>query len=750
MTESSSMLSDWVLPQRARFAVWTPIIMLLLLIPLSITPFAEIERNSVFTDTNDEQSESNRVENFYPEYIIIELTSDDYASDNNSHYFGGEVEEKRSYEYIDQPQSVMERTSADLESEIGVISTLTIILIIFCLVNQKERLQFNKYLNYESFKGLILLGISLYCIFAFFSITSGLSDFSDEVNREYSMFFGENVSVDEGIWGSAEYEFEFQGFGSIESKEEWGPDLMLLVLIPCIFFSLIGSLANFSYLKSDLEINDEDPYFGFESHLSKPFSHVTLALSCLLILSVIGSMIMPWHSIQQTWEMEKNEQEYQFGGNGWVTTDTTFHTAEFSWNLNPFYLDFNNDTSLDTYDNFDGEKTSSFDSYSEHPELSQSSKPVLELRWPIICVAIVGLFFFANRYIEKFGNYVAGENKSWTILILISLMLLYSLGGIGSYDEQISKEIDEDTSSLSPSIELYPLNISSDSSSSGSILSTYNTVEYNYDFTPSGWFQESTEYIVLTEWSPSLGYYSAQLVPIVIISLLAMILGPELFRQLNNYEAGFELEFDRNSWVARPTILAVCGILLTSILGTGLGELVVDSKSAAPKALKMWILDWDNSDLEDGGRYTMSHNMEIVFEYNPDDLGYLSSVRIDCFCEEGSSPPTLDAVDRIIWELTPPDGINRSSLGELSGEIDCDNEFISIWWNNQFKVETSYAANEEEFLEGLIFDEITGPWVLEVKAETNGGLSEFDSDEDLSFTYDFDFRGRNNFSAISA
>ena len=54
------------------------------------------------------------------------------------------------------------------------------------------------------------------------------------------MFFGENTSVDEGIWGSAEYEFEFQGLGSIESKEEWGPDFMFLVLIPCIFFSLIG------------------------------------------------------------------------------------------------------------------------------------------------------------------------------------------------------------------------------------------------------------------------------------------------------------------------------------------------------------------------------------------------------------------------------------------------------------------------------------------------------------------------------
>lgn len=745
------MMPDWLLSQRARFATWTPILMLLLLIPLSITPFAEIERSSRFTEAGEDDSDWGLiVENYYPEYITTELTSDDYASDNNSHYFGGEVEEKRSYEYIEPPLLEMKTTSADLENEIGVISTLTIILIVFCLVNQKERLQLNKYLNYESFKGLILLGISLYCIFAFFSITSGLSDFSEDVNRDYKMFFGENTSVDEGIWGSAEYEFEFQGLGSIESKEEWGPDFMFLVLIPCIFFSLIGSLANFSYLKNDLDINDEDPYFGFESHLSKPLNYVTLVLSCLLILSVIGSMIMPWHSIDQTWELEKRDQEYRFDENRWVTTDSTSHTAEFSWNLNPFYLDFNNDTSLDTYDNFDGEKTSSFDSYSEHPELSQSSKPVLELRWPIICIAIVGLFFLANRYIEKFGNYVAGENKSWTILILISLMLLYSLGGIGSYDEQISKEIDEDISSLSPSIELYPLNISSDSSSSGSILSTYNTVEYNYSFTPSGWFQESTEYIVLTEWSPSSGYYFAQVVPIVIISLLAMMLGPELFRQLNNYEAGFEVEFDRNSWAARPTILAVCGILLTSILGTGLGELVVDSKSAAPKAVKMWILDWDNSDLLDGGQYTMSHNMEILFEYNPEDLGYLSRVRIDCFCEEGSSPPTLDAIDRIIWELTPPDGINRSSLGELSGEIDCDNEYISVWWNNQFNVKSSYAANEEEFLEGLIFDEITGPWVLWVKAETNGGLSEFDSDEDLSFTYDIDFVGRSNFSAVPA
>ena len=745
------MMPDWLLSQRARFATWTPILMLLLLIPLSITPFAEIERSSRFTEAGEDDSDWGLiVENYYPEYITTELTSDDYASDNNSHYFGGEVEEKRSYEYIEPPLLEMKTTSADLENEIGVISTLTIILIVFCLVNQKERLQLNKYLNYESFKGLILLGISLYCIFAFFSITSGLSDFSEDVNRDYKMFFGENTSVDEGIWGSAEYEFEFQGLGSIESKEEWGPDFMFLVLIPCIFFSLIGSLANFSYLKNDLDINDEDPYFGFESHLSKPLNYVTLVLSCLLILSVIGSMIMPWHSIDQTWELEKRDQEYRFDENRWVTTDSTSHTAEFSWNLNPFYLDFNNDTSMDTYDNFDGEKTSSFDSYSEHPELSQSSKPVLELRWPIICIAIVGLFFLANRYIEKFGNYVAGENKSWTILILISLMLLYSLGGIGSYDEQISKEIDEDISSLSPSIELYPLNISSDSSSSGSILSTYNTVEYNYSFTPSGWFQESTEYIVLTEWSPSSGYYFAQVVPIVIISLLAMMLGPELFRQLNNYEAGFEVEFDRNSWAARPTILAVCGILLTSILGTGLGELVVDSKSAAPKAVKMWILDWDNSDLLDGGQYTMSHNMEILFEYNPEDLGYLSRVRIDCFCEEGSSPPTLDAIDRIIWELTPPDGINRSSLGELSGEIDCDNEYISVWWNNQFNVKSSYAANEEEFLEGLIFDEITGPWVLWVKAETNGGLSEFDSDEDLSFTYDIDFVGRSNFSAVPA
>ena len=79
-----------------------------------------------------------------------------YASENNSHYFGGEVEEKRSYEYIDSPLSEMKTTSADLENEIGVISTLTIILIVFCLVNQKERLQLNKYLNLNSYNAASL------------------------------------------------------------------------------------------------------------------------------------------------------------------------------------------------------------------------------------------------------------------------------------------------------------------------------------------------------------------------------------------------------------------------------------------------------------------------------------------------------------------------------------------------------------------------------------------------------------------
>ena len=75
--------------------------MLLLLIPLSITPFAEIERSSRFTEAGEDDSDWGLiVENYYPEYITTELTSDDYASDNNSHYFGGEVEEKRSYEYI--------------------------------------------------------------------------------------------------------------------------------------------------------------------------------------------------------------------------------------------------------------------------------------------------------------------------------------------------------------------------------------------------------------------------------------------------------------------------------------------------------------------------------------------------------------------------------------------------------------------------------------------------------------------------
>ena len=742
------MVPDWLLSQRARFATWTPILMLLLLIPLSQTSFAEIEYSNERIENGNETTQSGYVETYYSEYFISESPSEDLGFENSGDYFGGEVTVKNSYENVDGPQKQLKSAANELGGEINTITIITISLTIFCLVNQREKFEFNKYLNYQSVKGLLLLGISIYLIFAFFSITSGLSDYSDSVKRE-SKIFGENSTVEEGIWGSSEIVFEIPGFSTIESKQNWSPDLMLLLLIPCIIISLIGSIANFSYLKSDLTIEDYDPYFGYENNITVALAYTPIILVWILIISVIASIIMPWHSIEQTWEIEKTEEEFNWDEFQWETMNSTHHTADFSWSLNPFYVNFNNDTSLNSYENFDGEEESSINSFSDHPEFSNSAGPILELRWPMICIFILGVFFIAYRYVEKISDYISGDNNGWTILVMIAILLIYSFGGIGNYDENFSDEIGNDISKLSPSVNLYSLDSPNHSSIAGSVFS-FNSVTTDFSFTPSAGSQDSVNYFVLTEWNPSIGYHFAQLVPLMIICLLSVMLFPELIRQINNYDNGFTFEFDRNVWIGRPTIFALCGILLVSILGTGLGELVIDSKSAAPESVKKWKLEYNRTGFEDGGFVTMAHDEEIIIEIDPGEIGVLDSVQIFGYCEEGSTAPTQEYSDRIFWELKPPSSINISEMyGDNEGEVECiTGQYFSTGWYNLFEINSNYASSEEEFLNGVSYKDPTGPWILKITAQTAGGFTEFDSDPDLDFSHQVSIYGRDNLIGI--
>ena len=742
------MVPDWLLSQRARFATWTPIIMLLLLIPLSQTSFAEIEHSTKQMEEDEETSESGYVETYYSDYFIAEFPSEDLGSENYSDYFDGEVTVKNSYENVDDSQRKLKTAANELDGEINTITIITFSLIIFCLVNQREKFELNRYVNYQSIKGLLLFGISIYCIFAFFSITSGLSDYSDSVKKESKMF-GENSTFDEGIWGSSEIKVEIPGFATIESTQNWSPDLLLLLLIPCIIISLVGSIANFSYLKSDLPIEDSDPYFGFENQFTNALAYTPIILVSILIISVVGSMIMPWHSIEQTWEMEKTEEEFNWDKFQWETINATYHTADFSWSLNPFYVNFNNDTSLSSYENFDGDEESSINSFSDHPEFSNSAGPILELRWPMICIFILGVFFIAYRYVEKISDYISGNNNGWTILVIVSILFIYSYGGIGNYDENFSDEIGNDISKLSPSIDLYSLDSPNDSSMAGSVFS-FNSVTTDFSFTPSAGSQYSVNYFVLTEWNPSIGYHFAQIVPLMIICLLSIMLLPNLVRQINNYENGFKFEFDRNVWIGRPTIFALCGILLASMLGTGLGELVIDSKSAAPESVKKWKLEYNRTGSEDGGFVTMAHEEEIVIELEPGEIGILDSVQIFGYCEEGATAPTQEYSDWISWELTPPTSINTSEMyGDIEGEVECrTGQYFSTGWYNLFEINSNYASSEEEFLDGVSYKDPTGPWILKITARTAGGFTEFDSDPDLDFSHQVSFYGRDNLVGI--
>ena len=745
------MMPNWLLSQRARFATWVPILLLILLIPLSQTSFASVEYNAELTDESGNKSENTGIKKYYIEYVIEVVPSENYG-ENKSDYFGGEIQQKNSYEILEPADRKLKSAADDLDDEIGMISFLTIILVVFCIINTKQKLQVHKFVNYETVKGTLLLLIGIYSILAFFSITGGLSDYSEKLNSEYK-FLGPEIDFDDGIWGGFEYEFELDGLGEIKVSREWGPSFMLLALIPCVALSIIGSIANFSYLRESLEIDDLDVYFGYENYFSRAVNIIPMALVGLLIISIIGSMIMPWHNIEQTWEMEKRDEQWILGEtDGWEIINKTSNTAYVSWGMNPFYVDFSNDTSLSTYENFDGGESSSIDSFSEHPELSKSSKPVLELRWPLICTLIIGLFFFANRYIERISNYLSGETNGWTILILLCILLLHSFGGIGNYDESFSEEIDNDIRFLSPSVELYSTNMSAQSSLSGTSL-LEGEIETYFDSNGATltFNRGLVSYFVLTEWNPGTGYYLSDLVPILTLTLLALILLPKFFSQLNQYEEGFSFEFDKEIWIARPTVIALCGVLLTSFLGTGLGELVIDSKSSVPQRLQRWDLSWDENYDEDSETVILSDGEEIVREYAPNELGMLYRTRINGYCDEGSSSPTVDGVDKIIWEIGVPEGVNTSNLGVLQGEIECNlQDGFSIRWDNQVSIESNYAPSEEEFLDGVSFPENgEGTWVLKIRAETNGGVSEFDSDPDLEVFYFANFRGMENLTAVA-
>ena len=200
-----------------------------------------------------------------------------------------------------------------------------------------------------------------------------------------------------------------------------------------------------------------------------------------------------------------------------------------------------------------------------------------------------------QRYIGKFSSVISGTNNGWILLILASILLIYSFGAIGNFEDEMSKKIDNDLQDLSPywGSDVFHSEISSSLSGSklGSGFSSSSTV------TPGEVTFDSTSSSILTTWSPALGYYFAIIIPFTIFAILSAQYGPIFIDSISDYQSTkeFEIKFDSKSWVAKPTIIALVTLLITSSIGMGLGELMFDSKSSAPASIYKWQLDFDDT-----------------------------------------------------------------------------------------------------------------------------------------------------------
>ena len=88
-------------------------------------------------------------------------------------------------------------------------------------------------------------------------------------------------------------------------------------------------------------------------------------------------------------------------------------------------------------------------------------------------------------------------------------------------------------------------------------------------------------------------------IQLAIFAILSAQYGPIVIDSINDYQSIKEFEFDSKSWVAKPTIIALVTLLITSSIGMGLGELMFDSKSSAPASIYKWDLDFETSTIGD-------------------------------------------------------------------------------------------------------------------------------------------------------
>lgn len=720
------------LSQRDRIIQWVPIIAFILIIAMEFTPYYQNE----FSNTNLELSDEEQTitVDYYDDYALIHSSSEDrLGSNESSDWFGGnmqvikEINDPDDEEYL---SSMME----EVDSKLSTWTTIFLIIFLLLIVSRKEKINFNKYVKHETILGALLAFISISSVFLIFSTIGFGTDFSDEFYGDVDDGDADEFSYNDGFWGSVYFEFENGDGGTFTSETTWGPHIGFFLLIFLSLSTMLGAVAFFLTQFEKYDVEQSSTWFSIDDlpdSYSKYLDKLPTAMIVATIILAISSVFTPWYEIEQTWE-------------GVHDGDNNRTTHEFGWTLSPFIVVFDNQSGLG--DKISGEKSTEYNSYSDHPELENIAEPLLELRWPLICIVLLSAIAITRQFSSKIADAIQGEEKSWNTLFLAAIVISISMTN-SAFEDGIFRKAEDDLDDLSASYYIKP---DFDGARDSNFGQEYTTVVNG-----SWWEGEDVSiYNVQVTWGNSIGAKMAYFSELIGMFAIALIWTPFIIRHVNRAEIPKIDQDDFEQWKGRPAIGVMVAVLLITSLGGGVGELISSSKSSAPEGLSKWYLDWDATGNNTVGSATMSDGEVITIEFDTSDynLGNTTYLGFYMSCYEGEQQSQLDSLDKVAWEITTPEGVNTSGM-EIQGELFCDTSDGSAnsGWSGEWEIPEGeiFAQSAEEVLD--LFKWISlgdGVWTLTLTADIGEDNSPISQDNGCESVWEIQAYGVDAIRAI--
>jgi hypothetical protein len=722
-----------ILSQRDRIIQWVPIIAFILIISMEFTPYYQVKFSNTNLDLSDE--EQTITVDYYDEYALIHSSSEDrLGSNESSDWFGGNMEE---IEDINDPddEEYLSLMMEEVDSKLSTWTTILLILFLLLIASRKEKINFNKYVKHETIFGATLAFISISSIFLIFSTIGFGTDFSDEAFGDVDDGDADEFAYNDGFWGSVYFEFENGEGDTFTSETTWGPHIGFLLLIFLSLFTMLGAVAFFLTQFEKYDVEQSSKWFSIDDlpdSYSKYLDKLPTTMVAATIILAISSVFTPWYEIEQTWEGVHD-------GNDNRTTH------EFGWTLSPFIVIFDNQSGLG--DKVAGEKTTEYNSYSDHPELENIAEPLLELRWPLICIVLLSAVAITRQFSSKIADAIKGEEKSWNTLFLAAIVISISITN-SAYEDGIFRKAEDDLDDLSASYYIKP---DFDGARDSNFGQEYTTV-----INGSWWEGDDVSiYNVQVTWGNSIGAKMAYFSELIGMFAIALIWTPFIIRHLNRAELPKFSKDDFEKWKGRPAIGMMVAVVLITSLGGGVGELVASSKSSAPEGLSKWYITYDNTGGNIQSSATMSdgESIDIIIDTSEFALGNTTLLGIDIICREGEEQSQFNSLDSVNWTLDAPDDVNMSGY-TTGGSVSCSNENpgqdYAYWYGEwEYPEEDIYAQNAEEALDLFRWIRLgDGVWTLTLTASIGEDFSPIQDDESCEVIWDIQLGGIDGVIAV--